>query len=339
MADGVWTDEGLAKMAAAFSAAETVNITHFVLSGATLLGGVTIPFVLDNELTEATFPDEIYREEVHNSFIDGEDGFLKVECWVPADIDEDFFSNGIGLIHREIEVSGTTSPDFDGTFTANGQEGGVAAYSNIDGAGYLWWDGTDSWIISAVLGTEGTDYFKRTDPNPVGAYTNEGSATGTVTAAEEKTLMAIAQIPLQERFLSVFQKIIISLPFSGDIGESIDVSFRSEDAVTLAELNSHGHIMNQTVVNFAASPYNVLVPDDVLLVDCSGGDVVINFLPSATGKKLICKRIDSAPLNKAEYTPDGAETIEGFAASYDSEMPKEFMTFLPDGFSAWWRIG
>lgn len=82
------------------------------------------------------------------------------------------------------EIAGTTLPDFDGSYFKTGEEGGDSAYTNRDGVGFLWWDGVDSWIVSAVLGTEGTDYFKRTDPSQIGAYTNQGSATGTVTGAD-----------------------------------------------------------------------------------------------------------------------------------------------------------
>ena len=82
------------------------------------------------------------------------------------------------------EIAGTTAPDFDGSYFATGVLNGDSAYTNRDGAGFLWWDGVDSWIVSAVLGTEGTDYFKRTDPSQIGAYTNQGSATGTVTGAD-----------------------------------------------------------------------------------------------------------------------------------------------------------
>ena len=82
------------------------------------------------------------------------------------------------------EIAGTILPDFDGSYFKTGEQGGDSAYTNRDGAGFLWWDGVDSWIVSAVLGTEGTDYFKRTDASQIGAYTNQGSATGTVTGAD-----------------------------------------------------------------------------------------------------------------------------------------------------------
>ena len=82
------------------------------------------------------------------------------------------------------EIAGTTLPDFDGSYFKTGDLNGDSAYTNRDGAGFLWWDGVDSWIVSAILGTEGTDYFKRTDPSQIGTYTNQGSATGTVTSAD-----------------------------------------------------------------------------------------------------------------------------------------------------------
>lgn len=91
---------------------------------------------------------------------------------------------GAALEDGGYEIAGTTLPDFDGSYFKTGTQGGDSAYTNRDGNGFLWWDGVDSWIVSAILGTEGTDYFKRTDPSQIGAYTNQGSATGTVTGAD-----------------------------------------------------------------------------------------------------------------------------------------------------------
>ena len=82
------------------------------------------------------------------------------------------------------EIAGTTSPDFDGSFYGYATVNTKTAYQNKDGSGFLWWDNVDSWIISATEGVTGTDYFKRTDASAIGAYTNQGSATGTVTGAD-----------------------------------------------------------------------------------------------------------------------------------------------------------
>ncbi|MDH3975541.1 MAG: phage tail protein [Deltaproteobacteria bacterium] len=154
MSDGIWTDEGIALIDAAFGAAETVNLNEFIMSGSVLIGGLAA-FNLDPLMTHATFPAEQYRAAVHNSFIDV-DGYLVVECWIEGNIPDAFFSNGIGIVHD-------------------------------DGVG-------------------------------------------------TKTLMAIAQVPVQERFLTVFQKFLVKLPVTGNIGVTIDVTFRAEDAVTHAEL-------------------------------------------------------------------------------------------------------
>ncbi|GAH27480.1 unnamed protein product [marine sediment metagenome] len=49
---------------------------------------------------------------------------------------------------------------------------------------HIWWDGIDSWIISAVLGTKGTEYWIRNDPNIVGVYAIGEGVTGEATVAE-----------------------------------------------------------------------------------------------------------------------------------------------------------
>jgi hypothetical protein len=155
--DGIWTNEGLALLQAAFSGAYTIPLTHFALSGAVLVGGLS-NFILDPAMTEATFPAEMWRDNVHNSYIDIVDDHLVIECWVTADETDAFFTNGIGVIH---------------------DEGGT------------------------------------------------------------KTLMCIAPVPVHERFEGVFQKFLVKLPLTGDQAAAIDVSFRSEDAITPAELLNH----------------------------------------------------------------------------------------------------
>ena len=91
---------------------------------------------------------------------------------------------GAAIEQGGYEIAGTTSPDFDGTFLAVGSLNGDFYYQNKDGDGFLWWDGVDTWVVSAVADVTGTDYFSRTDASPIGAYTNQGSATGTVTGAD-----------------------------------------------------------------------------------------------------------------------------------------------------------
>lgn len=77
------------------------------------------------------------------------------------------------------EVSGCTSPDFDGEYFDNGTtENGQTAYTNRSGGGYLWWNGAADWILSDTQGTAGNDYFKRTNADPVGTFTLQGNAEG-----------------------------------------------------------------------------------------------------------------------------------------------------------------
>jgi len=91
---------------------------------------------------------------------------------------------GIDLDHH---VSGTIVPDSVGDFRTIGTHEGKGYCKHLTESFYIWWDGSDSWIISAAVGTTGSDYHKRTDPNIVGVYGPEGAATGDATVAQGLT--------------------------------------------------------------------------------------------------------------------------------------------------------
>lgn len=84
-------------------------------------------------------------------------------------------------------MSGTIVPDSTGDYDTVGTLNGKDYTKHAAGTFYIWWDGIDSWIISAALGVTGVDYHKRTDPNIVGVYELQGSATGEATVAEGYT--------------------------------------------------------------------------------------------------------------------------------------------------------
>jgi len=91
---------------------------------------------------------------------------------------------GIDLDHH---VTGTIVPDSVGDYRTIGTYEGKGYAKELVSSFYIWWDGVDSWIISAALGVTGTDYHKRTDPSIVGVYGPEGAATGNATVAEGLT--------------------------------------------------------------------------------------------------------------------------------------------------------
>ncbi len=81
-------------------------------------------------------------------------------------------------------VTGTLTPDATCNYTTVGWHNGKGYARRADGAYYIWWDGIDTWTISAVLGVQGTDYWTRTDPNINGVYAIGGTAIGEATVAE-----------------------------------------------------------------------------------------------------------------------------------------------------------
>lgn len=88
---------------------------------------------------------------------------------------------GIALTHN---VAGTIVPDSVDDYDTVGWYNDKGYCKNAGSTFYIWWDGTDSWIISSTLGATGTDYHKRTDPSIIGIFSPEGSATGDATVAE-----------------------------------------------------------------------------------------------------------------------------------------------------------
>jgi len=80
-------------------------------------------------------------------------------------------------------VSGTISPDSTGDYDTLGWSNGKGYCRHLTESFYLWWDGIDSWVISAALGETGANYHKRTDPSIIGVYGPVGEATGDATVA------------------------------------------------------------------------------------------------------------------------------------------------------------
>lgn len=71
-----------------------------------------------------------------------------------------------------------------GTYNPFGTHNQKKTLKLATGDWYIWWDGTDTWNISTVIGTQGAAYWTRVDPAIEGAYTEGGTATGEATLAE-----------------------------------------------------------------------------------------------------------------------------------------------------------
>jgi len=84
-------------------------------------------------------------------------------------------------------VTGTIVPNSVGDYDTLGTYNDKSYARHKTLSFYIWWNGTNAWIISAVLGTTGSNYHKRTDPNINGVYAPQGTATGNATVAEGYT--------------------------------------------------------------------------------------------------------------------------------------------------------
>jgi len=80
-----------------------------------------------------------------------------------------------------INVAGTLVPDVSGDYEYSSDYLGVRAFKLTTGDYYLWYtSGSDTWTISAVIGTPGTEYWTKVG-NIWGVYAPGGTATGDAT--------------------------------------------------------------------------------------------------------------------------------------------------------------
>lgn len=118
-----------------------------------------------------------------------------------------------------------------------------------------------------------------------------------------------------------------------------DTAVNSQHLAAVLAIAAGGAAGVKTITQ-ADSPYTVTGGDSFLLVDATLGPVAVNFLSAADSKarRLTVKKTDATE-NAVQCTPQAAQEVEGEAGSYDSVMPGEFMSFVPDGAAAWHRVG
>lgn len=106
------------------------------------------------------------------------------------------------------------------------------------------------------------------------------------------------------------------------------------EAQLIALLALQPGVRNTTAVNM---DYTAVGTDDVILVDASGGPVVISLpaVAAETGKVYDIKKVDSSA-NTVTLDPDGAETIDEVSSKVITVQYESF-TIVNDG-TEWWLI-
>lgn len=87
-------------------------------------------------------------------------------------------------------------------------------------------------------------------------------------------------------------------------------------------------------IAFAASPYAVL-GEDVLLVDATGGNVVVDLPPAITKRRITVKKTDVSA-NTVTLTPGGSDSIGDGATVLTTQY--EVTTVQSDGELTWWVV-
>lgn len=95
---------------------------------------------------------------------------------------------------------------------------------------------------------------------------------------------------------------------------------------------------NTTTITFANSPYSTLPTDDVILIDATLGNVIVNIIadPANDKKRYTFKRIDSTT-NTITINPPVGDTIDG-GASYNLPRETEVVTFCRCPIGAVWNV-
>lgn len=93
-------------------------------------------------------------------------------------------AGAIQVTDPKYEVTGELTPDATGTYQDAGEYKSKRSYQRAPDGFFIWWDGIDTWTISAILGYPGVEYWTRTDPNIVGVYALGGVAIGIPTVTE-----------------------------------------------------------------------------------------------------------------------------------------------------------
>lgn len=97
--NGIWTNQGLNKLKDVIGSGSQIKINKFFLSGASNLGELS-DFKTDQNLSDKNFPFKIFQGNTDYSY-EGGQGFLTTHCEVTADIGEEFYFNGIGLVYED----------------------------------------------------------------------------------------------------------------------------------------------------------------------------------------------------------------------------------------------
>lgn len=82
------------------------------------------------------------------------------------------------------EVTGELTPDITGTYNPIGPYNSMPSYEIAATGWFIWWDGSENWKITSVLGVEEEDFWTRNNVSIEGIYTPGGTAIGDATVSE-----------------------------------------------------------------------------------------------------------------------------------------------------------
>jgi hypothetical protein len=104
-------------------------------------------------------------------------------------------------------------------------------------------------------------------------------------------------------------------------------------------LTLDGSLLNPGTVNLTHtdSPYTITSTEQFLLIDPSGGDVIVNMPDAATypGREIRFKLTQAAGANTVTLQRQGADTIDGATTYTDLDIQYESISTVSNGSDGW----
>lgn len=120
-----------------------------------------------------------------------------------------------------LKITGNLVPDASGYYLSSGIYNGSAYYISTNGLWFLWYDsGGPIWVISSVLGVDGSYYWSTSSGSLIGTYYAQGLSQGDGLAA----LVTTANVILYDGFSSID---LVKLYFNGGSRPFYNLCFKT----------------------------------------------------------------------------------------------------------------
>ena len=245
----------------------------------------------------------------------------------------------IALLNNSGSGDFQASGSFSGSFQGNGSELiGVISSSYSTTASYVETAQTASYVLNAVSSSYAVTASHALNTTQIPSGTVSGSAQisslGFVTSSATASFVTNSQTSSMSVLSASF-----AVTASHLLNNSPPFPFTG-DAVISGSLTISGSLLNTGTVSIdhTDSPYTITGTQQFILIDPSGGDVIVNMPDASTypGRQIFFKLTQAAGANTVTLQRQGSDTIDG-ATEYTNELDIQYesISTVSDGGTGW----